>query len=202
MPTPDQILQFDTTPPPPGASPFIAGAPEPRPIEILEYDPAWPLLAAEVIDRLRAALGMRALRIDHVGSTSVPRLPAKPVIDIDVTLADTADEPGWLPLLENAGFTLTIREPWWCGHRLVKADAPDANVHLFGPESPEQWRHTIFRDWLRSDAADRELYARTKREAAGAATAAGELVMDYNQRKQQVIREIYGRAFRAAGLTS
>jgi GrpB-like predicted nucleotidyltransferase (UPF0157 family) len=109
----------------------------------------------------------RALRIEHVGSTSVPGLPAKPVIDLDLTVAAPAHEAGWLPQLQAAGFVLTVREPWWHEHRLVRGAAPAANV--------------------------------AKREAAEATTRGRGLVMDYNQRKEGVIREIYGRAFRAAG---
>jgi len=198
MPTIDEILSFDDSPPPPGASPWVV-EPVVAPITLVDYDPSWPAQAAAVAARIAAALGTRALRIEHVGSTSVPGLPAKPVIDLDLTVAAPAHEAGWLPQLQAAGFVLTVREPWWHEHRLVRGAAPAANVHVFGPDSPETVKHTVFRDWLRSSAADRELYAAAKREAAEATTRGRGLVMDYNQRKEGVIREIYGRAFRAAG---
>ncbi len=171
-----------------------------RPVEVVEYDGTWPAKADEVIGQLRRALGLRALRVEHVGSTSVPGLPAKPIIDIDLTVADPASEHAWLPLLEARGFVLTVRELWWHEHRLVKGDRPESNVHILGPDSPECVKHTVFRDWLRADATDRELYARAKRQAAVEATARGEHVMDYNRRKEAVIRAIYARALAAAGL--
>jgi GrpB-like predicted nucleotidyltransferase (UPF0157 family) len=140
------------------------------------------------------------LGLEHVGSTAVPGLPAKPVIDIDLAVADADDEDAYVPDLAAAGFTLRIREPWWYGHRMLRADQPRANLHVFAPDSPEPVRHRIFRDWLRQDADDRDLYASTKAEAAKAANALGEHVMQYNARKQAVVREIYARAFAAAGL--
>ena len=209
MPTRLQILQFVNNPPP-GADPWVV-APTSAPIEVVEYDPGWPEQARGVIDRLAGILGPRALRIDHVGSTAVEGLPAKPIIDIDVTVADPANEPAWLPQLEHAGFVLTVREPWWHEHRMLRgghraddrvapADGgPAANVHVFGPDSPELVKHIVFRNWLRADAADRQLYAAAKRGAAAASTANSEHVMDYNARKQAVVREIFQRAFRAAG---
>ena len=130
----------------------------------------------------------------------MPGLPAKPVIDLDVTVADPADEAHWLPPLEDAGLVLTVREPWWHGHRCLRGTAPRVNVHVFGPDSPELVKHIVFRNWLRQDAGDRELYAAAKRVAAGSGSGDGMMLMeDYNARKQAVIREIYGRAFRAAG---
>jgi GrpB-like predicted nucleotidyltransferase (UPF0157 family) len=136
-----------------------------------------------------------------VGSTSVPGLPAKPIIDIDLLVADPGREQDYVPALEAAGFTLVIREPWWYGHRALRADEPPrSNLHVFGFDSPEPVRHRIFRDWLRGNPDDRDRYAGIKRQAASEANARGEHVMEYNARKEQVIREIYQRAFAAAGL--
>jgi GrpB-like predicted nucleotidyltransferase (UPF0157 family) len=105
-----------------------------------------------------------------------------------------------VPALEAAGFTLVIREPWWYGHRALTADEPRCNLHVFGFDSPEPVRHRIFRDWLRGNPGDRDSYADIKRQAASEANARGEHVMQYNARKEQLIREIYMRAFAAAGL--
>ncbi|WP_307864733.1 GrpB family protein [Allobranchiibius sp. CTAmp26] len=167
---------------------------------MVEFDPRWPddftWLARQIAD----ALGTRALIIEHIGSTSVPGLAAKPVIDIDLTVAVPADEGTWLPPLEAAGFDLVIREPWWYEHRVVVFEVPRCNVHVFGPESPEPVRHRIFRDWLRQHPQDRALYSAAKVAAAAGSNAAGEHVMEYNARKQLVVRAIYDRAFRAAGL--
>jgi GrpB-like predicted nucleotidyltransferase (UPF0157 family) len=135
-----------------------------------------------------------------VGSTSVPGLAAKPVIDIDLTVADPDREQDYVPALEANGFRLVIREPWWYGHRLLRTNEPACNLHVFGPDSPEPVRHRIFRDWLRGNPAERDRYAAVKQQAASAANARGEHVMQYNARKEQVIREIYHRAFVAAGL--
>jgi GrpB-like predicted nucleotidyltransferase (UPF0157 family) len=140
------------------------------------------------------------LQLEHVGSTSVPGLPAKPIIDIDLTVADPEHERDHVPALEAIGFRLVIREPWWYGHRALVADEPRCNLHVFGFDSAELVRHRIFRDWLRGNAGERDRYAATKRHAASEANAGGEHVMPYNARKQQVIREIYHRAFVAAGL--
>jgi GrpB-like predicted nucleotidyltransferase (UPF0157 family) len=207
MPSRSDILSFDVPPTPPGASPWVV-EPLRVAIELAEYDPSWPVRAQETIERISAALGQRALRIEHVGSTAVPGLAAKPVIDLDLTVADPSDERHWLPQLQEAGFVLTVREPWWHEHRMLRggqrADDGHAegqagqavNLHVFGPDSPELVKHVVFRNWLRADATDRELYAATKREAANGPS---QRVMEYNARKEFVIHEIYERAFRAAG---
>jgi GrpB-like predicted nucleotidyltransferase (UPF0157 family) len=200
MPSRAEIVTFDDAPPPPGKDPWVAGAAPATGIEVTAPDPAWPQQYQALAARIRAALGWRALQLEHVGSTSVPGLPAKPIIDIDLTVADPDREPDYLPALEAAGFRLVIREPWWYGHRALTADQPRSNLHVFGFDSPEAVRHRIFRDWLRGDPADRDRYAAAKLQAAAAANASGEHVMQYNARKQQVIREIYHRAFVAAGL--
>ena len=136
-----------------------------------------------------------------MGSTSVPGLPAKPIIDVDLTVADPGCEQCYVPALVAAGFTLTIREPWFYGHRQLRVTSkPWCNVHVFGYDSPEPVRHRLFRDWLRGNADERERYAVIKRQAATDAVEAGEHVMQYNARKEQVVREIYQRAFTAMGL--
>lgn len=211
VPSIAEILSFAEPPVPEGASPWVVD-PAPSAIEIVPYDPRWPEHAHALRDRITEALGTRAIRVEHVGSTSVPGLPAKPVIDLDLTVADPADERVWLPRLEAVGFVLTVREPWWHEHRLLRAGetvlghagAPPVpgvavNLHVFGPDSPELVKHVVFRDWLRADAADRERYAHVKREAA---QHPGQLVLEYNARKQAVIHEIYQRAFEAAGFRS
>lgn len=202
MPTTAEILHVDD-PSPDDPDQWVV-RPEPQHIAPVDHDPLWVARAEELRARITDALGMRALRIEHVGSTSVPGLPAKPVIDLDVTVADPDDEAHWLPPLEDAGLVLAVREPWWQKHRCLRGTAPRANVHVFGPDSPELVKHIVFRNWLRQDADDRALYAAAKRAAAGGGdvgrTGGGTMLMeDYNARKQDVIREIYGRAFRAAG---
>ncbi|MGD0243130.1 MAG: GrpB family protein [Streptosporangiaceae bacterium] len=200
MPTRAEIVSFDDSPPPAGADPWVAGATPATGVDVADADPAWPRRYDELAGRIRAALGWKALVLEHVGSTSVPGLAAKPVIDIDLTVADPDREQDYVPALEANGFRLVIREPWWYGHRLLRTNEPACNLHVFGPDSPEPVRHRIFRDWLRGNPAERDRYAAVKQQAASAANARGEHVMQYNARKEQVIREIYHRAFVAAGL--
>ena len=131
----------------------------------------------------------------------MPGLAAKPIIDIDLAVADPADESSWLPPLEAAGFELVIREPWWHEHRALSyGSTPRCNLHVFGLDSPEAIRHRMFRDWLREHPEDLALYRDAKLIAAGQANAANEHVMNYNARKEPIIRDMYDRAFRAAGL--
>jgi len=200
MPTPEQITRHHDEPPPDGMTAWV-GDFRPRPqIRVVEPDPGWPKAFEALAARVREALGERALGVEHVGSTSVAGLPAKPIIDIDLTVADSADEASYVPALEGAGFRLVIREPWWHEHRCLVSDEPRCNLHVFSPDAPEPVRHRIFRDWLRGHPDDLALYRDAKFAAAAASNAAGEHVMEYNARKQSVIREIYDRAFRAAGL--
>jgi GrpB-like predicted nucleotidyltransferase (UPF0157 family) len=117
-------------------------------------------------------------------------------------VADPGRERDHIPALEATGFRLTVREPWWYGHRALRAEDPRCNLHVFGLDSPELVRHRIFRDWLRGNPADRDRYAATKRRAASEANAGGEHVIQYNARREQVIREIYHRAFVAASRPS
>ncbi|QNE36559.1 GrpB family protein [Leifsonia shinshuensis] len=195
MPTPEQITHHSD--PNPDEDPWVDGPPPPEPVVIVEYDPGWPERAAALAADIRAALGDRVLGLEHVGSTSVPGLAAKDVIDLDLTLADSRDEAAYLPALESIGYRLTIREPSWHEHRcLTRMSGPRANLHVWSPDSPELVRHRIFRDWLRTHPDDRERYVDAKRAAIPGADA----VQEYNLRKQAVIREIYDRAFREAGL--
>jgi len=200
VPTPEEITRHHDGVPPPGKSPWVTGVPPSPGVEVVEPDPAWPEAYAGMARRIREALGDSVIELDHVGSTSVPGLHAKPVIDIDLTVPESADEPAWLPVLEAIGFQLTVREPWWHEHRCLRSTSPRANLHVFSPGCPEPIRHRLFRDWLREHPEDLALYREAKLGAATEANAAGEGVMDYNARKEPVIRKIYDRAFRAAGL--
>lgn len=200
MPTPAEITKHHDAEPPEGQSAWVNGKRPRIGITVVEANPNWPEDFTSLAQRIVAALGPLVLEVEHVGSTSVPGLPAKPVIDIDLTVADPADEANWLPPLEGAGFDLVIREPWWHEHRVLVFGYPSCNLHVFGPESPETIRHRIFRDWLREHPEDVALYREAKLSAAEESNAAGEHVMDYNARKEPVIRAIYDRAFRAEGL--
>ncbi len=166
----------------------------PSRILIVEYDPQWPELFAREAGGIRSALGDRALRIEHVGSTSVPGLAAKPVIDLLLAVADSAQEEAYAPLLEAAGYGLQIREPGWNEHRLFKGPDTDINLHVFSSTCPEIERMLLFRDWLRGHAADRDLYARAKRALA---RKEWREVQEYADAKTEVVAEIMGRAISA-----
>lgn len=200
MPTAAQIAVFADVPTPPGASPFVAGQGPQAPPPVVPPDPAWPGAFEELAARVRQALGPRVLDLQHVGSTAVPGLAAKPVIDLDLVVADPAAEAAYVPALVAVGFELRVREPWWHEHRLLRATDPLANLHVFGPDSPEPWRHRLFRDWLRTHPDDRARYAAAKQAAWSATDAVGGDVEAYNRIKEPVLREIWDRLALAAGL--
>jgi GrpB-like predicted nucleotidyltransferase (UPF0157 family) len=163
-------------------------------IVIEDYDPAWVHRFAATGSLLNNALGDLIVGIEHVGSTSVPGLPAKPIIDIDLLLEDTTVESGFVPALEQHGYRLVLREPWWYGHRMLVSAEEDVNLHVWPKGAPEPVRHQLFRDWLRTHPDDRELYASTKRRLArDTADQPG----DYSLAKNSVIDDIFARIFAA-----
>jgi GrpB-like predicted nucleotidyltransferase (UPF0157 family) len=162
-----------------------------RPIEIAEYDPEWPRLYAREEERIRSTLGDRVLRIEHAGSTSVPGLPAKPLVDIVLEVPDSSDEPSYVPDLEAAGYRVVIREPEWYEHRVFKGPDTNVNLHTFTAGCEEVDTMLAFRDYLRESADDRELYARTKRELAA---HDWKYVQQYADAKTAVVQEIMERA--------
>ncbi|KAJ6783528.1 hypothetical protein PWT90_02059 [Aphanocladium album] len=173
----------------------------PLPLTISEPSPTWPADYERLRQRVAAALlpHCTILLVQHIGSTSVPGLPAKAVVDMDLVVPDASDEAAYAPALEAAGFQFLAREPSWFEHRVFGADDPVANIHVWGPDAPEVVRHRVMRDWLTDNAEDRELYARAKREAAAATKAEGGHMGQYNDRKTKVLREILDRALRNAG---
>ncbi len=160
------------------------------PILLVAYDPTWPDRFQQEAGRIRRALGGQALCIEHVGSTSVPGLPAKPIIDILLVVADSANEMEYANPLKKAGYELHIREPGWHEHRMFKGPENDVNLHVFAVGCPEVARMLAFRDWLRTNEADRELYARTKRTLA---RREWKYTQDYADAKTPVIEEIMSR---------
>lgn len=160
-------------------------------IELAEYDPKWPRLYEREAERIGRALGPTMLRIEHVGSTSVPGLAAKPLIDIVLVVADTTDEEAYVPPLEAAGYVLRIREPDWFEHRLFKGPDTNVNVHTFSEGCEEVDRMMGFRDWLRTHDDDRDLYLAAKRELA---QREWKYVQNYADAKSAVVREILVRA--------
>jgi GrpB-like predicted nucleotidyltransferase (UPF0157 family) len=160
-------------------------------IEIVDYDPSWPDRYDLHAARIRAALDNRVLQLEHAGSTSVPGLPAKPVIDIVLAVADSSHEQSYAPALESAGYRLKIREPEWHQHRMFNATDSDVNLHTFSAGCPEIARMLRFRDWLRVNVQDRELYADIKRQLSAREWAH---VQEYADAKTQVVIEILKRA--------
>jgi GrpB-like predicted nucleotidyltransferase (UPF0157 family) len=144
----------------------VVGPLEQVSVTLQEYDPAWPERFRGEAERIHAALGGGERRIEHIGSTSVPGLAAKPVIDILLVLDDPSDEASYLPALEAAGYELRVREPAFWQHRMLRTLAHDVHVHVFPPQSPEIERYLLFRDRLRADAGDRALYEAAKRRLA------------------------------------
>lgn len=160
-------------------------------IELAEYDPLWPTLYEREAVRVREALGAAALRLEHVGSTSVLGLAAKPLIDMIVVVADSSEEAAYVPALETAGYVLTIREPDWYEHRLFKGPDTHVNLHTFADGCEEVERMVAFRDWLRAHDDDRELYESAKRELAA---REWRHVQNYADAKSAVVAEISARA--------
>lgn len=158
-------------------------------ITLFEYDPQWPRAFEHEAARIRQALSERVLRLEHVGSTSVPELVAKPTIDILLEVADSADETAYLPALEAAGYVLRIREPDWYQHRLFKGPRADINLHVFSAGCPEAERMILFRDRLRADPAARRFYAEEKRRLAA---RRWQYVQDYADAKSATIAKISG----------
>jgi GrpB-like predicted nucleotidyltransferase (UPF0157 family) len=173
------------------------GEPPPtyREVVLVEYDPQWPNWFARAAEQIRGALGAAVLQLDHVGSTSVPGLAAKPLIDVNLVVADTTHEQAYVPKLKAAGYVLRVREPDWFEHRMLRGSEPPVNLHVFPRECPEVDRMLLFRDWLRANEADRELYARTKRELGA---QEWKYVQNYADAKTAVVEEILSRAVSAS----
>jgi GrpB-like predicted nucleotidyltransferase (UPF0157 family) len=162
-------------------------------IELRAYDPQWPVQYEIEAEGVRAVLSARALRVEHVGSTSVPGLAAKPIIDMLLVVADSSAEADYVPSMEGAGYTLRIREPDWYEHRLFKGPLANINLHVFSAGCPEIPRMIDFRDHLRVDAGDRDLYQLTKQELAA---RQWRYVQEYADAKTEVIEAIAARASR------
>lgn len=165
-------------------------------VELHEYDPGWPAAFEAQRARIDGELGSAVVRIEHVGSTSVPGLAAKPIIDVALVVADSDDEDAYVPALERAGFRLQIREPGWHRHRvLVKrredGDDESVNLHVYPVGCVEPERNVVFRSWLRDHDDDRALYERTKRELA---TRVWKYMQNYADAKTAVVKDIQSRA--------
>jgi GrpB-like predicted nucleotidyltransferase (UPF0157 family) len=160
------------------------------PVRLESYDAAWPRLYEREAARIGAVLGERVLLLEHVGSTSIPGLAAKPVIDILLVVADPAEEAVYIPSLERAGYRLVARHPGWYQHRMLSGPDTDINLHVLPPGSIETERTLRFRDRVRASEADRELYERTKRQLAARQWSH---LRQYTDAKAEVIEMILAR---------
>jgi len=164
-------------------------------VRLDEYSAEWPARFQQEATRIRHALGAKAVLIEHVGSTSIPGLAAKPIVDIVLAVPDSTDEDSYIPQLVAEGFVLRHREPDWFQHRMFKGPDDDVNLHVFSSGCPEIERMLLFRDWLRSNEAERRLYEETKRELAA---RQWEYVQNYADAKTAVVQQIMARAEAAA----
>ncbi len=165
------------------------------PVVLAPYDPAWPALYEAEAAKVRAALGPDA-GIHHVGSTSIPGISAKPIIDMLLVVETSADEDAYVPALVAQGYRLHVREPDWNEHRLLKGVDPAVNMHVFSVGNGEIRRMLAFRDWLRAHDDERALYAAKKQELAG---RTWKYVQHYADSKGEVVEAIIARALAAEG---
>jgi GrpB-like predicted nucleotidyltransferase (UPF0157 family) len=177
----------------------LIGGIEKREIVIADYDPRWPEQFQRHGEILSRALGPAAIAIEHVGSTSVPELAAKPIVDIDVVVEDSGDEASYLPAIVQAGYVLRVREPDWHQHRMFRTPELDVHVHVFSRGCVEFKRHIVFRDHLRKYGEDRLLYESVKRKLASEDWPD---MNAYARAKSEVVEQILARAMRETGIVA
>jgi GrpB-like predicted nucleotidyltransferase (UPF0157 family) len=162
----------------------LIGGREPVAITVVDYDDRWPRHFVRIAEQIRRALGRKALTIEHIGSTAVPGLPAKPIIDVLLTVAEVHDETAYVPELESIGFAMRVREP---EHRMLRTPARNVHLHVYEANRPEVRNYLELRDWLRVDADDRARYAAEKRHLA---QRQWRDMNDYADAKTEVINDI------------
>lgn len=170
-------------------------------LEVIPYQTQWPEIFASIKQQIITALGAKiVVAVHHVGSTSIPGLPAKSIIDIDLVVRDILNETEYVAPLESAGFKFLLREPHWHEHRFFYTYVPYAvNLHVWGPDSPEVVRHQIFRNRILGNEEDKALYVKAKMLAAETIGEKGGNMQDYNELKEDTIRKILNNAFRELG---
>jgi GrpB-like predicted nucleotidyltransferase (UPF0157 family) len=182
---------------------IVGDKPQPYAVKVVveDYNPDWPRWYAEEADRIRSALGPAVVRLEHAGSTSVPGLPAKPIIDVILAVPDTSIEDAYVPALVAAGYRLQIREPEWHQHRCFynrvgNGYQRNVNLHVYTAGCIEYDRYLVFRDRLRTHPQDLELYRNTKRELS---KKDWKYIQNYADAKTPVIQEIMTRAGEPTG---
>jgi GrpB-like predicted nucleotidyltransferase (UPF0157 family) len=166
----------------------LIGPRDSGPVVIADYDERWPQRFSAERERILAAVGHAARGVEHIGSTAVPGLAAKPIVDVMLTVDDPDDEDAYLPALLAAGYELRVREP---GHRMVRTPERDVQVHVWPAGSEDERRHLAFRDRLRRSPADRRRYEELKRAIAGRHWPSRD---HYARAKSDVVAEILGRS--------
>lgn len=180
----------------PSDSYFVEGVPPIEMVEVVPYNHLWPNIYENIASIIKQKLGVNVEAIDHIGSTAIPEIAAKPIIDIDLSVCDSENEQCYLPALEELGFKLVVREPRFYGHRLFHLENPRVNLHVFTFRSPEAIRHLLFRNWLRESEEDRQVYINAKLDAVKGC----ELDIEkYHKNKQDMVHYIYQKIFQALG---
>ena len=156
-------------------------------INLQEYNPDWADMFEEERKRILNIINMKNVLIEHVGSTSVPNLCAKPILDILLGVQNSADESSYIPALESIGYTLKIREPDWYEHRMLKGFNPEVNLHVFSLDCEELQKMIQLRDWLIHNQDDRERYANVKRMLA---KKTWKYLQNYADAKSTIVGEI------------
>jgi GrpB-like predicted nucleotidyltransferase (UPF0157 family) len=171
---------------------------EPEPVRVVAYDRDWPARFGAWRERLAGLLGPAARRIEHVGSTSVAGLTAKPVVDIQVSVADLGEEDRYAPPCEAAGLQLRFRDDEHRYFQPPPGQPRDVHVHVCQQGSGWERQHLLFRDYLRASADAREAYAAAKHEAA---RLWADQRAAYGEAKSGVILDLLDRAEAWAGAT-
>ena len=166
----------------------LIGGREQRAIVISDHDPSWATRAAVLIHSIRLGLGPIALSVEHIGSTSVPGLAAKAIIDVLLVVRDLDAEQTYVEPLQALGLQLRVRE---AGHRMLRTAELDVHLHVLPRGTSEEVAYLDLRDWLRVNTADRELYESTKRALAARTWEDMNL---YADAKSEVIGQVLARA--------
>ena len=166
----------------------LIGGEEQREIKIVPYDKNWPLRYKTEKKKIEKAIASQEHHIEHVGSTSIEGLPAKPIIDIQVSIQDPNDESSFVPALEEQGYILRVREE---GHRMMRTSKLDVHIHICQIGSDWERRHLLFRDWLRHNETDRKAYGDLKEKLS---KQSWETMNHYADAKGDLIQEITKRA--------
>ena len=171
----------------------IVGGPEALTVGLHDHDARWAQDYLQHRRRILAAVTAVGVDVEHIGSTSVPGLAAKPIVDVVVVVPDITAEEDYLDGLLAAGYELRVREP---GHRLVRTPARDVHVHVYGRGDAAVDEYRLLRDHLRADAGDRALYEGVKRSLLDRRW--GDMNA-YSDAKDEVIATIKDRARSARG---